>query len=138
MSDIEELIQAVQFRWDECAESPHQTLLRLDLLRGMVRRLHADKSQYLAKGQRDKAHEFKEYELQINSLKQSHSLDEDLSLLLKSSSSRKRKTRHLPEALFHIFDRQKFDRYDREWERAITSEALYEGWNLWKLEVWEG
>ena len=132
------IIESYYPLWAECSEQPETLLLRLCLLRGLIRKLHAEKSKYLARGLKKECLDIKEWERKLSELKDASSLQFDLPALDEhiESPGFKKKKRLLPEAFFRVFERQKFDRYDREWEAAMASEAIQAGWRFWSLKAW--
>ena len=137
MSITEILIQETFSNWNDCNELSGKRVLQLSLLRQLIRKLHSEKSRYLARGLRKEAQDLKEWELKIQNLRERPSLNEDLATLLQSSAPlNKAKQQRLPEALFQRIDSEKLNRYDREWEKAIASEAIHLGWNFWSFTLW--
>jgi hypothetical protein len=123
-------------RWQDSAGLEETTLLRLALLRDLIRRLHAEKSACMARGQKAESQAFGETEKRLTELRGAATLDAPLDELLLRTSPIRRRTRLLPEALHSFIPKDRFDRYDRQWETAIAAEALSQGWRFWMLDAW--
>lgn len=133
----EDRIATYQARWEQSASIEEKTLLRLAILRDLMRELHAEKSRYLASGNREQAQTLRDWEKQASELKNAASLDGELLELLQGDpASIRKRTRLLPEALFSIVDKEKFERYDRAWESVIAAEAAHQGWRFWTVDAW--
>jgi hypothetical protein len=137
---VEEIIQGVSERWQDCEGLPEMTLLRLAILRELIQMLHSAKSRCLAGGLKTEALDIKRWEVRIEEIKDSAILQGSLPQLLQQSSpstpTLSKKKRNIPESLFTSFDRDKVLRYDRKWEAAILAEALSLNWKVWALDAW--
>jgi hypothetical protein len=133
---IDEMMNRITDRWQDCKGTPESTLLRLCLLKELLQSLHSEKSRCLAAGQKDQAQAIKVVEVKLESLRESAALQPDLSELLNHADPGQRKKRIIPEALFKSLDREKLLRYDRQWEAAITAEAASLSWKFWSLDSW--
>jgi hypothetical protein len=133
---VEELIRQDMDRWADCSGSPEMTLLRLSILRQLIQNLHSEKSRCLASGLKTEAQAIKNWEVQIENLRDHISLQGDLLQLVQESLATPKKKRNLPEALFQNLDRDKLLRYDRKWEAAIAAEAIALNWKFWILDTW--
>jgi len=134
-SSVSALIGKAAEKWRSCEELPDHELLRLVVLRDLVHELHAQKSRFLSQGKRDDALSIREIETRIETLRTSKPLSGDLNELLFQPMQLKKRTRVLPDALFGVIEREKLERYDRQWEAAIASEAFGQGWRLWSLDA---
>jgi hypothetical protein len=135
MTTPQEIISRQLARWDDAEGLPETTLLRLAMLRDLVRALHSEKSVCLATGKRAESQQFGSLEKKLGELRGAFSLSGRFNELIEAPSLRKR-TRLLPEALFAAIPREKFDRYDRQWESVIAAEAIALGWRFWELDAW--
>jgi hypothetical protein len=133
---IEEMIENEASRWDDCSNSSEITLLRLVILRRLIQDLHSEKSRCLGGGLKTQALAIRDWEMKIDELRECASLNGNLMEMIQKSKQLPKKSRVLPEALFRVIDRNKLVRYDRQWECAMISEGLSQGWNVWMLESW--
>lgn len=132
----EDIVQLYIDRWNLSKGMPQATLLRLSVLRDLVRALHAEKSQHLAAGQTQEAQSMKTLEARIDELKGSAPLEGPLPDLVFGTSKLRKRTRLLPNALFEMIPKDRFERFDRVWESAIAAEAAGTGWRFWCLDAW--
>ncbi len=132
----EHLLRPYSERWEEIEQADETTLVRLSLLRDLVREIHAEKSSLLAKGSRDEASKYRSLENRINDVRSAARLDQPLWQLLDPETEFKKRTRLLPETLFNFIPKNRFERYDRQWECAIAAEAASIGWKFWALDAW--
>jgi hypothetical protein len=123
-------------RWRHTEGQPESTLLRLAVLRDIVRSLHAQKSRCLASGRRDLSQALRGWEQRLHELRNQAKLEGELTELVTGSTPIKKRTRLLPEALYAAIDREKLERYDRQWEAVLAAEAASLGWRFWALEAW--
>jgi len=114
------------------------TLLRLGLLRDLLRDLHTEKSRVLAGGKSQAAmlESYRTTEQAIERLRSVSPLAGPIEPLLNEPREVRKRTRLLPEALFHSIPKQKFERFDRIWETAIAAEGVQLGWSFWELDAW--
>lgn len=131
-----EIISLFSADWNDASSAEGAEILKLSLLRSVILKLHAEKSTLLARGLRNEAAELKEWETKIVKLREKSDLESDLLQLILDNHTFPKKKRNLPEDFFQTFDRDKFTRYDREWEKAIAAAAVAQDWNFWKLEAW--
>jgi hypothetical protein len=134
-STIEQMVEFAAERWRVAGGKPDSDLLRLAVTRDLMHSLHAEKSRFLSKGQRDEASKMKAYEKKIDEIRSSAPLSAELRDILSGSAPLKKRTRLLPEALFGVLSREKFERYDRQWEAALASEANQIGWDFYGLDA---
>ena len=134
--DLGHLLDSHSERWRHCEGQPESTLLRLAILRDIVRALHAEKSNYLAKGRKDLTQEIRKWETRLYDLRNEAKIEGELLQLISGDGPLRKRTRLLPEALFTSIERDKLDRYDRQWEHALAAEASTLGWRFWALEAW--
>lgn len=136
--DLRTLVASHAERWRHCEGAAEATLLRLAILRDIIRALHAQKSTCLATGRRDLVQELKRWETRLHELRSQFKLEgqADLVSLVEGSDPVRKRTRLLPEALFSSIEREKLERYDRQWELALAAEAAALGWRFWALEAW--
>jgi len=132
---IEQMVEQAAERWRIAGSGPDCDLLRLAVTRDLMHSLHAEKSRFLSKGQREEASKMKAYEKKIEEIRSSAPLSAQLQDILSGTSALKKRTRLLPEALFGVLSREKFERYDRQWEAALASEANQIGWDFFGLEA---
>lgn len=130
---VRHILQELQEHWGQCADLPEEGLLRLSLLRNAMRRMHAEKSSHLARGERNQVALIKEWEDKVHRLRESPSLHGDLMEQLHGTIAAGRRSRILPEGLYHQISRDRLERYDRQWERLISAEACAMGWRFWSL-----
>jgi hypothetical protein len=123
-------------RWRHCEGQPESTLLRLAILREITRLLHSQKSRCLAAGRRDLVTSLRNWESRLQELRNQPRLEGDLATLVSGHSELRKRTRLLPEALYGAIEREKLERYDRQWEAALAAEACSLGWCFWRLESW--
>jgi hypothetical protein len=123
-------------KWRHCEGHPESTLLRLSILRDITRSLHAQKSRCLSTGRRDLATALRTWEDRLHELRNTSRLEGDLTQLVSGAAEIRKRTRLLPEALYSAIEREKLERYDRQWEAAIAAEASTLGWRFWSLEAW--
>jgi hypothetical protein len=128
-------IEAAAERWDRVEGLPETDLLRIAITRDLMHALHADKSRLLSQGQRDQSATFKGHEKRMDEIRCSSPLSGDLRDVLSGTVKLKKRTRLLPEALLANIAREKLERYDRQWELALASEACSLGWSFWAFEV---
>jgi hypothetical protein len=131
----ETLLAESSERWRQREGARDATLLRLVILRDLVRALHAQKSRFLATGQKSQAQSLKDWEARIDELKGCSPLEGDLYELLSGTRRARKRTRLLPEALYSSIEREKLERYDRQWEAAIAAEGASLGWRFWSLSA---
>lgn len=135
-SHTEALVERYTERWEHCsAAEDGRTLLRLSLLRELMRELHAERSRALATGNRGAIPDLRAWEERVRSLRQLYPLEGSLVQLLGQSVKPAKRTRLLPEALFSFIEREKLERYDRQWEGTLAAEACALGWRFWSLEA---
>lgn len=133
---IEARLLEAASRWKFCEGLPESDLLRLAVLRDLVHGLHAEKSRFLAHGQRESASSIRTIEDRIEDMRNCKPLSGDLETLLSGTAlGLKKRTRILPDSVFASLDREKFERYDRQWEAALASEGISIGWKIWALEA---
>ena len=130
-----DLLEKAGQRWRLCSQSEDVTLLRLAILRDFVRELHSQKSQCLAVGKRQELPALKLWESRAEKLRDCSPLDDDLKGLHSGDLKIKKRTRLLPEALFTVIDREKLERYDRQWEATLAAEGTSRGWRFWSVQV---
>jgi hypothetical protein len=128
-------IEAASERWERVEGLPETDLLRLAITRDLMHALHADKSRLLSQGQREQGVFFKGHEKRMDEIRSSSPLTGDLRDILSGTTKLKKRTRLIPEALFSSIAREKLERYDRQWEAALASEACTQGWLFWTFEV---
>jgi hypothetical protein len=133
---IDEILSQTAERWTHCEGQSEATLLRLNVLRELASTLHATKSQFLATGKRGEAQSLKSWESKLEELRGCSPLDGNLLELLNGARKAKKRTRVLPDALFTAIEREKLERYDRQWEGSLAAEAVSLGWRFWSLGVW--
>ena len=131
-----DLLTLATDRWRLCESADTPTVVKLALLRDLVRSIHALKSRSLGKGNRTEAQSLKHWEAKIEDLRLAHSLEGELDQVLNREAESRKKTRIVPQALYNSLEKEKLERYDRQWELAIAAEAISSGWRLWTLEVW--
>jgi len=129
-------IERAEGRWRDAEGIEESTLLRLAILRELVRELHAEKSKLLARGARPEAQALKVWEKKIEDLKGAASFGGTLAEAIRGDLPTRKRTRLLPESLFHFLPKEKLERYDRVWESAIAAEAATLGWRFWSLTAW--
>lgn len=134
----EEIIQQESGRWRDAMGLEEETMIRLAILRDIFHALHAEKSQYLSKKLKDDAQQFKPWELRLEELRTAAELKGELMDVFQIDYPIKKKSRFLPEALFSVIAKEKFDRYDRTWEASLAGEAASLGWCFWNLLAWVG
>lgn len=125
--------------WNSSTNLPARGLLRLDLLRGLVRAVHAERSRCLATGKREAAAFLKTWEKRLEDLRQLGPLEGELDALLVGAAGGpllKKKSRLPPQALLATLGADRLNRYDRQWEAALSSEACSVGWKFWGLDAW--
>jgi hypothetical protein len=132
----QEVIARFTARWNDSESVEESTLLRLAILRDLMREFHAQRSVLLASGKRAEAQGFREWEARAEAFRSAASLEGPLEELLHSGQPARKRTRLLPEALFSILEKDKFERYDRQWESTIAAEAASLGWRFWHLNAW--
>jgi hypothetical protein len=136
---IEEIIKKYYDQWNDCAEGPDQTLLRISILRELIKTFHSEKSRFLARGLKTEAQLIKSYEAKIHLLRDLPKLPDPLRAMIQDPIDEKtcsKKKRLLPELLFQSISREKLTRYDRSWEAIIAAEATSLSWTFWHLEAW--
>jgi hypothetical protein len=134
-SIVDRLLGQSAEKWKAVEAVPERDLLRLSILRGLVNELHAQKSRYLSQGKRNEAGSIRGVESKIDELRGAKSLSGELGELMSSENKIVKRTRVLPDSLFSALEREKLERYDRQWEAALASEALSLGWKVWSLEA---
>ncbi len=87
-------------------------------------------------GRKDILSNLRTWEDRLRELRSQPKLEGDLLELVTGDSELRKRTRLLPEALYTVIDREKLERYDRQWEAAIAAEACNMGWSLWRLQAW--
>ncbi|OFZ80032.1 MAG: hypothetical protein A2583_14740 [Bdellovibrionales bacterium RIFOXYD1_FULL_53_11] len=133
----DECISSRTERWDSLDGNRYETLLRLAVLRDIARDLHAERSRCLATGLVRELKEVRSLEATIELLKNAASLHGNLPALLKRPPEGSRQ-RQLPSEFPAGMEAEKFERFDRLWEKAISAEAAREGWRFWLLDAWVG
>lgn len=123
-------------KWTHCEGLTEATLIRMSILREMVRELHAEKSQCLARGMRSEIQKYKGWEARLEELRSASSLEGPLRELLNSTTEVRKRTRLIPEAVYSFLTKEKLERYDRAWESALIAEAASLGWCFWALDAW--
>lgn len=129
-------LEPLEDRWNHCQGLPEEGLLRLALLRELTRKLHTEKSKILALGKKEAVGELKVWEDKIHKIREATRLDGKLSDLLETPRPPGKRTRLLPEALYTTIPRDRFERYDRQWEALIAAEACSQGWSFWAMSAW--
>jgi hypothetical protein len=132
---VEGLIKEASERWRLAGGVPESDLLRLSIARDLMHALHAQKSRFLAQGQRDQASTLRDYEAKMEEIRTSAPLSAGLEEIFAGTAKLKKRTRILPEPLFSVLEREKLERYDRTWEAALASESCHLGWSFWSLEA---
>jgi hypothetical protein len=132
---IPDHIERASERWKSVGTLPESDLLRLAITRDLMHDLHADKSRFLSKGQKEQTAFFKSHEKKMEEIRCSSPLNGDLKDILSGSVKLKKRTRLLPDGLFTNIAREKFERYDRQWEAAVASEACQLSWPFWALDA---
>ena len=142
----QDILQSFETRWNSCASSSRENLLRLVVLRELTRMLHSEKSWCLASGFPDEAQQYHEYEMAADKLVNEDDLSGSLSDILAkaealpdpdpvtgvlASSSR----RKFPKELQGILPSEKIERFDRHWEKALVCEAMKLHWEIWLLKA---
>lgn len=128
--------EPIEDRWNHCEGLPEEGLLRLALLRELTRALHAEKSRVLAHGAKGEALELRAWEDKIHEVREATRLDGKLSELLTTQRPPGKRTRLLPAALHTSIPRDRFERYDRQWEALLAAEGASQGWSFWALDAW--
>lgn len=133
-----ELLDPYEQRWTHPYESKVECELhRLSALRDLSRAIHARRSAMLAQGEQSQARAYRNWEAQINRLRDLSSLNVPFSeVLFMQPDPKKPKFHFIPEGLAAAITREKFERYDREWEKALAAQACVAGWRFWAIEVW--
>lgn len=127
------VIQSLQEYWTQCADLPEEGLLRLSLLRDAMRKLHAEKSSLLARGDRSQVALIKSWEDKVHRLREAPTLRGELMAQLEGEIAAGRRSRILPQALYNQISRERLERYDRQWENLLAAEACQLGWRFWAL-----
>ncbi len=131
----ETILQSAE-RWKNTTGTEESTLLRLVILRDLARKLHSERSQRLASGKKDLLSVLKSWEIKAEELRKCSPLEGDLQDLLEGKTILQKRTRLLPDTFFTHLEREKIERYDRQWEYAIAAEACIIRWRFWALEAW--
>lgn len=132
---VEQLLEQAELLWKDFDDLEEKTLLRLGVLRDLLDSLHAKKSEALARGKRDEATEIAKLEARIDLFRNASKFGMSLKELLDSPETPKKRTRLIPEGLYHFIPREKLERFDRSWETTLAAEAAQLGWNFWSLDI---
>lgn len=139
LGELETWVGHARERWSDVEGAPECSLVRLFLLRQVVHLLHSQKSRQLALGNREAALSIKQWEARAEWLRDHRILEGDLLELLRAGpdpgAQASRRKALVPEALLSQIGREKLERYDRQWEASIASEAATLGWGFYRLEA---
>lgn len=123
-----------QDEWESNGNQKDSRVYRLAILRKIIRKIHALRSEYLAQGEVKRAEELEQVEPQINSLID-QPLQGALLSLIQTPPNEQSIVHALPQDLLKAFGAQRFGRLDRRWETAIVAEASVQEWSFWTLEA---
>jgi hypothetical protein len=123
-----ECLSTARARWRELGQTPGARLLKLAILRALARELHARALDPRAR----------ELSPKVERLREREDLSPELAVLLARDASGETpgKARSaLPDAVVRALGRERLERSDRAWERALAIEAHRRGWGFWSAEA---
>ncbi len=136
MQTFKSLVAPFEEKWAQCESLPEESLLRLCLLREITRQLHTAKSQLIGTGKKESADQIRALEQRIHKLREAARLAGPLAGLLDQTEHPPgKRPKLLPTALLNHIPRDRFERYDRQWEMLIAAEAVHLGWSFWALSA---
>jgi hypothetical protein len=128
------LPKEVESRWKKCADHSAVKLLRMAVLRDYARQLHAERSTCMAKGNIPRGHAIEDVEKKLEALRDRPELlagDETLRELLLLRFQDTEAPNTLPSSF--AIPKDRLERYDRHWERAIALLAADDDWNVFAI-----
>lgn len=124
-------------RWIQIKSTGNErTLLRRAILRELSHRLHTGRSKAMATGSAGKMSlaQITGWEVKVQRQIQSDLNEPTLHEQLESHSE-KRENPELPKSILSIVPADRWNRFDRKWERALMHDAVLARWHLTRIDV---